>query len=67
MCKFIISENKDNESKVSASDILGGKTCVFINSDNEDKEGKVSALKGTETARHDDAMAKKNQSKRHKQ
>jgi hypothetical protein len=55
--KVVISENKDNESKVSASDILGGQLCGFIDSDNE---GIVSAMKGTETERRDDAMAKRN-------
>jgi hypothetical protein len=34
--------------------------CGFINSDSEDKEGKVSAMKGMETERRDDAMAKRN-------
>ncbi len=60
MCDFVNSENKDNEGKVSASDILGGQMCVFINSDNKDNKGKVSALTGTETEQRDDAMAKRN-------
>ena len=52
--KVVISENKDNKSKVSASDILGGQLCGFIDSDNE---GIVSAMKGAETEHRDDAMA----------
>jgi len=58
--KVVISENKDNKAKVSASDILGEQMCGFINSDNEDNKGKVSAMKGMETERRDDAMAKRN-------
>jgi len=60
LCKLVNSENKDNEGKVSASDTIGGQMCGFINSDNKDNEGKVSAMKGIETERHDDAMAKRN-------
>jgi hypothetical protein len=57
----VISENKDNEAKGSASDILGGHMlCGFINSECEDNKGKVSAMKGMETERRDDAMAKRN-------
>ncbi len=53
----VISENKDNEAKVSACDILGGQMLRgFINSDSEDNEGKVRM----ETERHDDTMAKRN-------
>jgi len=60
LCELVNSENEDNEGKVSASDILGGqKMCGFINSDNEDNEGKVGAMKGIETERRDDAMAKR--------
>jgi uncharacterized protein YbjQ (UPF0145 family) len=58
--KVVISENKDNKAKVSASDILGKQMWGFINSDNEDNKGKVSAMKGMETEQHDDAMAKMN-------
>jgi hypothetical protein len=61
LSEVAISENKDNEAKGSARDILGGQMlCGFINSDSEDKEGKVSAMKGMETERRDDAMAKRN-------
>ena len=57
----VVSENKDNEAKVSARDILGGQMlCGFINSDSKDNEGKVRAMKGMETERRDDAMAKRN-------
>ncbi len=49
-----------NLGAVKRSDILGGQMCVFINRDKKDNEGKVSAVKGTETARRDDAMAKRN-------
>jgi len=52
----IISENKDNNTKVSTSDVVGGKLCGFINSGSKDNEGNVSV----ETERRDDAMAKKN-------
>jgi hypothetical protein len=34
--------------------------CGFINSDNNNNEGKVSVMKGIETERRDDAMAKRN-------
>ena len=34
--------------------------CGFINSDKTDNEGIVSAMKGTETERRDDDMAKRN-------
>jgi hypothetical protein len=60
LCKVINSENKDNKGKVSISDILGGQMCGFINGDTKDNEGKVSAVKGIETERRDDAMAKRN-------
>ena len=54
----IISENKDNEAKVSACDILGEQMlCGFIKSDSEDNEGKVVRV---ETERREDAMGKKN-------
>jgi len=45
---------------VSVSDTIGGQMCGFINSDNKDNKGKVSAMKGIETERRDDAMAKRN-------
>ncbi len=61
LCELVNSENEDNEGKVSTSDILGGqKMCGFINSDNKDNEGKVGAMKGIETERRDNAMAKRN-------
>jgi hypothetical protein len=57
----VVSENKDNEAKVSARDILGGQMlCGFIKSDSEDNEGNLRAMKGIETERRDDAMAKRN-------
>ncbi len=44
--KVFNSENKDNEAKLSARDILGGDMlCGFINSESKDNEGKVSAMK----------------------
>jgi len=60
LCKVVNSENKVNKRKVSISDILGGQMCGFINGDTEDNEGKVSAMKGIETERRDDTMAKRN-------
>jgi hypothetical protein len=54
----VISENKDNEAKVSACDILGEQMlCGFIKSDSEDNEGKVVRV---ETERREDAMGKRN-------
>ncbi len=59
--KVVNSENKDNEAKLSARDILGGHMlCGFINSESKDNEGKVRAMKGKETEQRDDAMAKRN-------
>jgi len=60
LCKVVNSENKDNEGKVSLSDTIGGQMWGCINSDNKDNKGKVSAMKGIETERRDDAMAKRN-------
>jgi hypothetical protein len=49
------------KAKVSACDILGGQMlCGFINSDSKNNKGKVRAMKGMETERRDDAMAKMN-------
>jgi hypothetical protein len=55
----VISENKDNEAKVSACDFLGEQMlCGFIKSDSEeDNEGKVVRM---ETERREDAMEKRN-------
>jgi len=60
LCELVSSENENNKGKVSVSDTIGGQMCGFINSDNKDNEGKVSAMKGIETERRDDAMAKRN-------
>jgi hypothetical protein len=46
----VVSDNKDNEAKVKACDILGGQMlCGFINSDSENNKGKVREMKGMET------------------
>ncbi len=59
--KVVNSENKDNEAKLSARDLLGGHMiCGFINSESEDSKGTVSETKGKETERRDDAMSKRN-------